>query len=72
LLPAFPYLKGALIAITSVYCLGGVGGFVLAAVAPGGNSPAFWAWSSATCLLIGVVHAVGLVKQWPVLPGGES
>jgi hypothetical protein len=71
LLPAFPYLKVVLTAITSVYLLRGVGGFVLAAVAPGGNSPAFWAWSSAICLLIGVVHAVGLVKQWPVLSGGH-
>ena len=69
LLPALPYSKVVLTAITSVYLLRGVGGFVLAAVAPGGNSPAFWAWSSAICLLIGVVHALGLVKQWPVLSG---
>ena len=71
-LPVFPFLKVVLTAITSVYFLRGIGGFVLAVVAPGDNSPAFWAWSSAICLLIGVVHAVGLAKQWPVLAGGHT
>jgi hypothetical protein len=64
LLPAFPYLKLVLVAVSAVYLLRGVGGFALAAVAPGGNSPAFWLWSSSICLLIGLVHAIGLAKQW--------
>lgn len=71
LLPAFPFLKAVLVAVTSVYLLRGVGGFALAVFAPGANSPAFWAWSSAICLLIGSVHAVGLVKQWPALASGH-
>jgi hypothetical protein len=67
LLPALPLLRTALVAITLVYLLRGLGGFVLAVVAPGGNSPAFWAWSSAICLAIGMVHALGLALHWAVL-----
>lgn len=66
-LPSLPLLRAVLLVITTVYLLRGMGGFLLAAFAPGGNSPAFWAWSSAICLAIGIVHAVGLVKQWPLL-----
>jgi hypothetical protein len=71
LLPPMPFLKAALSAITAVYLLRGIGGFFLAALAPGGNSPAFWLWSSAICLTIGIVHAAGLLKQWPLLSAGH-
>ncbi len=71
LLPSFPYLKLVLVAVTAVYLLRGVAGFALAAVAPGGNSPAFWLWSSSICLLIGLVHAIGLAKQWRALSIGH-
>lgn len=66
-LPALPLLKAVLVLITSVYLLRGVVGFFLAAFAPGGNSPAFWFWSSLICLAIGLVHAIGVWKQWPLL-----
>ncbi len=66
-----PYVRAVLVLVTAIYLLRGVAGFVLAAVAPGGNSPAFWVWSSVICLLIGVVHAVGLAKQWPWLSGAH-
>lgn len=68
-LPVLPFLKWVLIAVAAVYLLRGLGGFFLAAFAPGDNSPAFWIWSSAVCLFIGLVHAVGLSKQWPLLAG---
>lgn len=69
-IPRLPFLKVVLVAVTSVYLLRGIGGFALALFAPGGNSPAFWAWSSAICLLVGIVHAIGLISQWAVLKAG--
>jgi len=72
LLPALPLLKPALVLITLVYTLRGIAGFVLAFAAPGGNSPAFWLWSSTICLVIGVVHAIGLYRAWPVLSVGPA
>lgn len=71
LLPRLPLLKLVLVAVTAVYLLRGVGGFALAALAPGGNSPAFWIWSSSICLVIGLVHAIGLAKQWEMLSLGR-
>jgi hypothetical protein len=56
-----------LVGITAVYLLRGLAGLALAAFAPGGNSPAFWAWSSGICLVIGLVHAAGLWRQWASL-----
>jgi hypothetical protein len=72
LLPPLPYLKPVLVVITTIYLVRGLGGFFLAAWAPGGNSPAFWFWSSAICLTIGVVHAAGLWRQWPLLVASHS
>ncbi|MFT2112456.1 hypothetical protein [Marinomonas sp. 2405UD68-3] len=58
-----PLLRLALILITSVYFIRGIGGFVLI------NSnmeqgPEFWLWSSVICMLFGITHAIGLKKQW--------
>lgn len=72
LLPALPLLRAVLVAITAVYLLRALAGFGLAAFAPGGNSPAFWVWSSRICLVIGLVHAVGLAKQWRLLTEGQQ
>jgi hypothetical protein len=66
-LPVLPFLKTVMVAVSAVYLCRGVGGFFLAALAPGGNSPTFWVWSSCICLLIGLAHAVGLSRRWPVL-----
>jgi hypothetical protein len=66
-LPALPFLRAVLLAVTAVYLLRGAAGFVLAFVAPGGNSPAFWVWSSLICLLFGAVHAIGLTRGWTAL-----
>jgi len=60
-----------LVAVTTAYLLRGVGGFALAAVAPGCNGPAFWLWSSSICLVISLVHAIGLANQWELLSLGR-
>jgi hypothetical protein len=71
MLPALPLLRTVLVAVAAVYLLRGLAGFLLAAFAPGGNSPAFWVWSSLICLFIGLVHAVGLTRQWRLLSTGH-
>jgi hypothetical protein len=63
---ALPAARFVLVAVTSVYLLRGVGGLFLIAQ-PLGRAPQFWAWSSAVCLLLGVVHAVGLARSWGAL-----
>ncbi|PWV59563.1 hypothetical protein [Plasticicumulans acidivorans] len=64
---ALPLERFALCAISAVYCLRGLAGMVFAITAPGERSVAFWGWSSAICLGIGVVHVVGLSQVWPQL-----
>jgi hypothetical protein len=71
-LPRLPLLRWVLVAITGIYLLRGGAGFVLAAAAPGGNSPTFWVWSSMICLLIGALHAAGLARAWPALTVGHA
>ena len=58
-----PLLRSALCAITAVYLLRGVVGLPFVAQLPG-RSPAFWYWSSAICLALGVVHLIGLRQAW--------
>lgn len=71
LLSRLPLLRSVLIAITAIYLLRGVAGFVLAFTKPGDNSPAFWLWSSTICLGIGGVHAFGLMQRWQALTAGD-
>ncbi|MGK0208699.1 MAG: hypothetical protein ACI8ZA_002719 [Gammaproteobacteria bacterium] len=62
-----PLMRLALIAITAVYLLRGIGGIFLAAsseIAPLGNSTVFWFWSSAICLTFGLIHLFGVKQQW--------
>ncbi|WP_289031522.1 hypothetical protein [uncultured Paraglaciecola sp.] len=63
---SMPLVRLALIVITSVYLLRGVAGFYFV-TNPIGRSPEFWIWSSVICLLIGLLHLVGLKQQWPTL-----
>lgn len=63
-IPRLPLVRTALCLITGIYLLRGLAGFVLAAVAPGERSVAFWCWSSAICLGIGVLHLVGTRQAW--------
>lgn len=58
-----PLLRTALSAITAVYLIRGVAVLPFIAYLPG-RSVAFWWWSSAICLMIGLVHLAGLVQVW--------
>lgn len=58
-----PLLRMVLCAITAVYLMRGT--LVVPFVDPlPGRSAAFWWWSSAICLGIGLVHLVGLRQAW--------
>lgn len=65
-IPKLPLTRLALCAITVVYLLRGVGFVLLMPYFPG-NSAAFWFWSSAICLVFGLVHLIGLRQAWPHL-----
>jgi hypothetical protein len=58
-----PYLRLALVAITGIYFLRAVA-FPLMKPAFPGNSMMFWLVSSAICLVIALVHLVGLMPVW--------
>ena len=66
-IPRLPVVRLALCAITGIYLSRGLAGFAFALFAPGHHAPAFWYWSSAICLTIGVVHLVGTWQVWPHL-----
>ena len=61
---ALPLLRPALCVITGIYLLRGL---LILPLAVLGRTTPFWWWSSAICLLIGVVHLVGLLQVWPRL-----
>lgn len=63
LLPRLPLLKAALCAIAAVYLLRGIA-FLPLQTYFRGNSGAFWFWSSAICLAIGLLHVLGLRQAW--------
>ncbi|MBT0963389.1 hypothetical protein I8J34_19570 [Denitromonas sp. IR12] len=58
-----PYVRGVLICITAIYLIRALA-FPLIQPAFPGNSAAFWVVSSTICLVIGLVHLVGLVQVW--------
>jgi len=63
LITKLPLVKLAMIAITTVYLVRGAGGLFLMSN-PIGRSPEFWLWSSLICLIVGVVHAIGIKQEW--------
>lgn len=63
LLRRLPLLRVVLIAITGIYLLRGIAFVPLMAHFPG-NSMSFWYASSATCLVFGIVHAIGIRQAW--------
>ncbi len=65
-IPRLPFLRTILCAITAVYLLRGLLFFLLMPYFPG-NSLAFWLWSAAICLGIGLLHLAGLVQAWGFL-----
>ena len=62
-----PLLRVGLCLITGIYLLRAFAGFVLALVAPGAHGVAFWCWSSAICLAIGMLYLAGTWQAWPRL-----
>jgi putative oxidoreductase len=68
LIVKLPLLNLALLAITLIYLVRGLAGF-LAVFYPNypvvlQNSSSFWVWSSLVCLSFGVVHLIGLIDRW--------
>ena len=70
-LPSMPFIKLALSAITAIYLLRGVVGLIAPFVTNhpqiSQNPTAFWVWSSAICVVIGLFHLIGVVAAWPAL-----
>jgi hypothetical protein len=62
-MPRLPLLRPALCAITAVYLLRGLVVVPLFLLAPE-KTTAFWVWSSAICLVFGIVHLVGVSQAW--------
>lgn len=58
-----PLLRTGLCLIAAVYLLRGFAFYPLIALAPG-RSPSFWLWSSVTCAVFGIVHAIGIARVW--------
>ena len=71
-IPRLPLIRVGLCAITGIYVLRGLAGFILAAVAPGERSVAFWCWSSVICLGIGALYLVGTRQVWFQLSRGAA
>ncbi|WP_339721170.1 hypothetical protein [uncultured Paraglaciecola sp.] len=61
-----PFIRLVLIAVTTIYFIRGIVGFYFV-THPMGRSPEFWVWSSVICLVIGLVHLIGLIQQWSYL-----
>jgi hypothetical protein len=61
-----PYLRWVLCCVTGVYILRGVS-FVPLMSRISGNSLSFWLVSSAICLVVGVVHLIGVRQVWDQL-----
>lgn len=58
-----PLLKVALVGMTSLFLLRGLGGFyMMTKITEQGAT--FWFWSSMICLALGVFHLVGTLQVW--------
>jgi hypothetical protein len=66
MLPRLPLLRTGLCVIATVY-LGRALAFPLLMPSFPGNSTVFWIMSSAICLAMGLLHAVGAWRAWPAL-----
>jgi hypothetical protein len=58
-----PLVRPVLCAITGVYLLRGIAGLPFLPFATG-RTATFWWWSSAVCLVIGLVHLAGVRQAW--------
>lgn len=58
-----PLLKLALVGMTSIFLIRGVGGFyMMTKITEQGVS--FWLWSSIICLSLGALHLLGTMQIW--------
>ena len=62
-LPALPWQKAALVAITAIYLLRGLAILPLLVFASQQATP-FLVWSSLICLGYGIVHLIGVAQVW--------
>lgn len=58
-----PFIRVILTMITTIYIFRGVAGYFFINN-PLGRTPEFWIWSSSICLVIGLVHLIGLKQAW--------
>ena len=58
-----PFMRVILVLISGLYLLRGVAGFFLINQ-PLGRTPEFWVWSSSICLIVAIVHIIGLKQVW--------
>lgn len=58
-----PFVRVILVIITAIYLLRGVAGFFLINN-PLGRTPEFWIFSSSICLIIAIIHIIGLKQVW--------
>jgi hypothetical protein len=54
-----PFIRVILMLITAIYIFRGVAGYFFMNT-PLGRTPEFWIWSLSLCLIIGLVHLIGL------------
>ena len=66
-----PLLRLGLCVIAAIYLLRGMAFIPLMPVFPG-NSITFWAVSSATCFIFGLMYALGIKQSWSHLGGKNA
>ncbi|MCL1050581.1 hypothetical protein L2755_13220 [Shewanella abyssi] len=61
-----PLLQLVLIVIGTIYLIRGIAGLFFIGNTMG-RSADFWLWSSVICLVVGLIHLIGLKQQWAQL-----
>lgn len=70
-IPPLPLLRTALLLISSIYLLRGLGVLILALFQDEFRT-VFWLWSSLICTGFGLTYAVGTWRQWSALSARGS
>jgi hypothetical protein len=65
-LKSLPFTRVILVLVSGIYLLRGIAGFFLINN-PLGRTAEFWVWSSSICLIIALVHIIGLKQTWSTL-----
>ncbi len=66
LIMQLPFVRPIVVTTSAVYLLRAITGFFLI-IHPLGRSVEFWIWSSSICLIIALVHIIGLRQAWASL-----